>query len=202
MENILNNIQISNFKSIKKLDLNECSRINIFIGRPNVGKSNILEAIGVLGLSHVKFNADKKINNFIRIENGSELFFDGNINMTITIHTNILNAEISYEPNITFNRKPTMPRQGVFHDFGLHVNFTNKNESFGCYLIDEDLNLIDLEGNGNSLIVKKYSFVPNVKYKQVIAPFLIPPFGINLLNSIEINENLKSGLILLFKEYG
>ena len=35
-------LEISNFKSIKHLQL-DYRRINIFIGEPNVGKSNILE---------------------------------------------------------------------------------------------------------------------------------------------------------------
>jgi len=40
-------LSIENFKSIRKMDLN-CRKINIFLGEPNTGKSNILEALGVL----------------------------------------------------------------------------------------------------------------------------------------------------------
>ncbi|RLI82013.1 hypothetical protein DRP04_04880 [Archaeoglobales archaeon] len=39
-------VEIENFKSIKHLKL-ECRRINVFIGEPNTGKSNIIEAIVV-----------------------------------------------------------------------------------------------------------------------------------------------------------
>ncbi|UFH52929.1 AAA family ATPase [Spirosoma sp. KNUC1025] len=46
--NFLNWVEIKNFKSIKDLRL-DCKRVNIFIGRPNVGKSNILEGLGLLG---------------------------------------------------------------------------------------------------------------------------------------------------------
>ena len=38
-------LEVKNFKSIKHLKLN-CKRINIFIGEPNTGKSNILETWG------------------------------------------------------------------------------------------------------------------------------------------------------------
>lgn len=38
--NFLNWVEIKNFKSIKDLRL-DCKRVNVFIGKPNVGKSNI-----------------------------------------------------------------------------------------------------------------------------------------------------------------
>ena len=40
-------LEIKNFKSIKHLKL-DCKRVNVFIGRPNTGKSNILESLGLL----------------------------------------------------------------------------------------------------------------------------------------------------------
>jgi predicted ATPase len=202
MEHFFKNIQITNFKSIKQLDLNECSRINLFIGRPNVGKSNILEALSVLGLSHIRFNTDKNINNFIRLENGPELFFDGNINTRITINTNILSAAISYEPKVTFGRKGNMGTESITNDWGLHVDIANNTEPLACYSIDENLNLIERDVRGESFLVKKYAFNLNVQYKQANVPFLITPHGTNLLNSIELNANLKSEIIELFKEYG
>ncbi|RLF84116.1 hypothetical protein DRN48_06315, partial [Thermococci archaeon] len=44
---MIKTLTIKNFKSIKSLKL-DCKRVNVFIGKPNVGKSNILEAIGIL----------------------------------------------------------------------------------------------------------------------------------------------------------
>ena len=40
-------LEIKNFKSIEHLDI-ECRRINVLIGEPNTGKSNILEALGLI----------------------------------------------------------------------------------------------------------------------------------------------------------
>ena len=42
---MLNTITIKNFKSIKDLTITNFKAINIFIGKPNVGKTSILEAI-------------------------------------------------------------------------------------------------------------------------------------------------------------
>ncbi len=41
---MIEKLAIKNFKSIKELDI-DCRRINLFIGEPNTGKSNILEAL-------------------------------------------------------------------------------------------------------------------------------------------------------------
>ncbi len=66
MVNLISDIEIKNFKSIKKVELNNCSRINVFIGKPNVGKSNILEALGLFGLPFYKKNLNHNLQNFIR----------------------------------------------------------------------------------------------------------------------------------------
>ena len=42
---MLKNIAIKNYKSIKELEIDNLNRINLFVGRNNAGKSNILEAI-------------------------------------------------------------------------------------------------------------------------------------------------------------
>ena len=54
-------LTVENFKSIRRLEL-ECRRVNIFIGEPNTGKSNILEALGLLSFmwhEHGTGNAKK-----------------------------------------------------------------------------------------------------------------------------------------------
>ena len=47
---MISNLEIKNYKSINQMELN-CSRINVFIGEPNSGKSNILEALDLSFLS-------------------------------------------------------------------------------------------------------------------------------------------------------
>ena len=58
---MITNLEVTNFKSIKKIKLN-CNQYNIFIGEPNSGKSNILE---VLGLINALENPNK-LKDFIR----------------------------------------------------------------------------------------------------------------------------------------
>ena len=44
---MITTFDIKGFKSVKAIHL-DCKRINLFIGEPNTGKSNILEALGFL----------------------------------------------------------------------------------------------------------------------------------------------------------
>ncbi len=66
----------NNFKSIEKVELH-CKKINIFIGPSGSGKSNILEAIGILSL-----NLSKEL---LRIEKDEELFYMYDISRDIAL---------------------------------------------------------------------------------------------------------------------
>jgi len=58
---LISRLNIKNFKSVKNIEL-ETKKVNIFIGNPNTGKSNILKALGLfLALFYDNFR------DFIRI---------------------------------------------------------------------------------------------------------------------------------------
>jgi len=65
---VIEKLKIKTFRSIGDLEI-DCRRVNVFIGEPNIGKSNILEVIGLL--SHVvygsicRFCSDGKLVRFI-----------------------------------------------------------------------------------------------------------------------------------------
>lgn len=75
MSTLIKNLRIKNFKSVRDLSL-PCERINIFIGKPNAGKSNILEAISLLGVNFPKQNndPDKFLGTTIRYKTLTHLF--------------------------------------------------------------------------------------------------------------------------------
>src|SRR5437867_3582099 len=89
----IDHIEINNFKSIRRIEMKP-QRINIFVGKPNVGKSNMIEAISLYGADHVS----KSVSEFVRYEEVQDLFFDGNINEAVLIESNRGKATIKYLP--------------------------------------------------------------------------------------------------------
>ena len=76
-------LEIRNFKSVEHMDL-DCRRVNVLIGEPNTGKSNILEALGLI--SYVGYsNTPADLQAFVRYDEVSNLFYDGDLGRRIEI---------------------------------------------------------------------------------------------------------------------
>lgn len=190
MKNSIDYISISNFKSIRDLTLEGLSRINLFIGKPNVGKSNILEAFGIFSLPYLKYNSNKKLTNFIRADYLNELFFDGNTENEIIIKNNIGEFWLSYE----FEKNDT----DTISTIGTKLKIQDVN---AIVLIEKDLTV---SVNGNDIDknpFKYYNFKPDQKSKRLNISNLLPPSGSNLMGIIENIPILKKDLIHLFNEY-
>jgi AAA15 family ATPase/GTPase len=91
MSDFIDHIHILNFKSIRDSEIPDCKRINLIIGRPNVGKSNILEALSLFSIPYLRENSFRKLSYLIRLENETELFYNGNTAISAQIGTNIGN---------------------------------------------------------------------------------------------------------------
>lgn len=98
MENNIKELEIKNFKSIKHIKFNP-KRVNVFIGKPNVGKSNILEGLKLLSSTYNTHTSRDffKDENFIRYNTLHNLFFDEEVSKKIEISTDKCNANLFYE---------------------------------------------------------------------------------------------------------
>lgn len=206
MENFIDYIHINNFKSVRDLKLEGLSRINLFIGKPNVGKSNILEAFGIFSLPYLKYNSNKNISSIVRVESETELFFDGNKDKNIEIETNQAICSISIED-----------RNFLGLDLGVnsigHATINHKNLSIKFvvgnsktqYFVDEKLKFSyasTLKNNTHFIsALKKYDFTPNAIHKKIKFNLLLPPNGINIFSTIEKNVSLKNQVKNLFSDY-
>ena len=85
MENAIKFLRIQNFKSIKDVTLHP-RRVNLIIGEPNVGKSNLLEAMSLLGGITYE-QTEKFMGSFIRYEEPRQLFYDNLVGNTIKVET-------------------------------------------------------------------------------------------------------------------
>ena len=191
MKNFIGHLKISNFKSIRSLNLEGLSRINLFIGKPNVGKSNILEAFGVFSLPYLKYSTDKKLSNFIRADYLNELFFDGMTENEIAITNDLGEFMLSYRIKEEDSSKI------AFIETKLNISTVNASLS-----IENDLT-VSITGNEvNKNPFKYYSFKTNPKSKRNNATSLLPPFGSNLIGIIENSPLLKKEISTLFNENG
>ncbi|TXJ28260.1 MAG: ATPase [Chitinophagaceae bacterium] len=185
MSNFIEHISIRNFKSIREFQLSGCKRINLFIGKPNVGKSNIIEALSLFSVPYLRENSTRKLTHLIRLENEAELFYNGSIEMDASISTNQGNCRLGYNPKE-----------------GLKVIIEFFSDSYHVS-VDEKLNVKGLTNHPYfEPPIKKYSYKHDITYRKSHSKYLIPPFGYNLLSIIEHYPDLKSQVVELFKEYG
>ncbi|MBD1421003.1 AAA family ATPase [Sphingobacterium chuzhouense] len=183
MNNFLHDISISNFKSLKDCKITDCKRINLFIGRPNVGKSNILEALSSFSIPFLKENSSKALTQLIRLESETELFYNGNYNDPARIETNKGFVQFSYEK-----------------ETGLQIKI-DTGFDLGIYTIDDKLNVRYKRNDDYVSPIRKYSFQAHTQQRKTHSRYLIPPFGINMFNMIEKDEVLKKEISALFAEY-
>ncbi len=185
-------IEISNFKSIKHLKIDGCNTINIFVGMPNAGKSNILEAMSLSYLVYPDLN--DKFNDFIRYDKFTDLFFEGNNN----------NGDLSNR--ILINKSSHFLQ--IIDKQNLQITHFKDIDNY----VDT---IYDLDGNQNgqkhklqngSIIkfrIRSYKFNANVIKRDSDTysyDVLSPIFGSNLGEIISSNPELRKYVNQLFSQ--
>lgn len=173
---MIKTLTIKNFKSIKSLKL-DCKRINIFIGKPNVGKSNILEALGILSFG----GYGGYLNDFVRFENVANLFYDNDLNEVIEISTEQVKFTMSFDGAVFI---------GKYGEFG-DVKLEYSGRQIG-----------GIASIPNLRNLKFYRFKKLNKFSPGNPEFLLPPDGKNLLTVLLTHKELKSTIADIFKSYG
>lgn len=175
-------LRIENFKSIKNMKLN-CRRVNLFIGEPNAGKSNILEAIGLL--SHVTFG---QIERFVRFEVMTDLFYDRVLDEPIIVSFDKKDLRIHF-------------KDGTFH--GSHITHISQQEStsVGLFTYPYSGGRAGRPHKDYS-IFKFYRFIKLPEFRNPSSGFLLPPDGDNLLAVIMTRKRLKTILTELYGKFG
>jgi len=183
MDNIIRELEITNFKSIEKVNLN-CKRINLFLGKPNAGKSNILEALGLMTVPYLVFY-EINLFNIIRAEHLSNLFFDLNQTHEINVKTNTLNSSFGFNPSDKTYYLKINPKSSPEQEY----LFNSEGESISSFKFFDSK-------------IKLYRFKTIDKFNSFDEKYLIPPFGNNLEDTIANNENLYDEISLLIDSEG
>lgn len=179
---MINHLEIRNFKSIKKLQLN-CRRINLFIGEPNTGKSNILEALGFVCWCSIK-NFHPNLNNYVRFESMNNLFFDGLLDESIEI---AINGTIKQQYKISYNG----------NQFSVATSYPS---SVIATLIHKGEGI--KRANSSETGIYFYRYIANAPIDDNIAQSLTPPHGNNLFMVAYSSKENRTLISNLFSPYG
>lgn len=171
---------ILNYKSAKEVQIT-CQKLNIFIGNPNTGKSNILEAIGLFTL----FNNDCKIQELARFQTMHNLFYDNNIENSIMIRTNNGRIKIQAKDNFEVN---------------IETKTATALKSYDLYY-DNSGKLLNSHPHYSST-VNLYKFRPESVFTNKNSYHLRPPFGDNLVQMLMKNKDLRQKAAEVFQSFG
>jgi AAA15 family ATPase/GTPase len=213
MSNFIKTLEIKNFKSIKHLQPLDCKRVNVVIGKPNVGKSNILEALSLLGST---YSTDKKfMSEFIRYEDITNFFYDNDTSNSIQVNTDKLNCSLfSFDFSNEFYYLLGSEWVKLFENISKREeisdiypeNIEGRNDEIWALkkiLIDGEHSNIEKRSLGNDYPnpFKTYIFNDKIKFDNNKNGFLLPPYGENLYVTLKKEEALIELISKIFEEY-
>ena len=202
---MINTLEINRFKSVKSLTLN-CRKINLFIGEPNTGKSNILEALGLLSFLSYGLPSGSNAQDFCRFEGTLDLFCDGVRDEPLEVRCDDVKFSLressgrfiglleTSNPQLVGIGTPGVPapaQPGVLveNQIGDHSGI----RPFDYLRRPEACKISEL---------KFYRFRVRTTFDQHISDFLLPPSGGNLLSVLVANRELRAAASDPFRSRG
>jgi AAA15 family ATPase/GTPase len=181
---MITTLEISNFKSIKHLK-QDCKRINIFIGEPNTGKSNILEAFGLFSFGC--YFSYGSLAAFVRFERTSNLFYDENLDEVIELKFDNKFLKIRFKDG-AFRGECTEAESRLFEWTGNYSSL--------------DVSILTDKGREQLSPFKFYRFAVKREFPRPESEFLLPPSGENLLSLLVTHRELRNTANQLFSNFG
>jgi AAA15 family ATPase/GTPase len=188
-------LQIQNFKSLKNINISP-GRVNVFIGKPNAGKTNLFEALALLGMDfRAKANIPK---DEVRYTDLASLFYGQSYDKEIRIITNRLACSLSNADKRSFLFISSEQPQ----DLNKIINRIVENpEAMVIDIGHVHRLLFNVKGTSSGLSnispsnIKRYQFIVRSNAKSVFIN------GLSLLDIIRHNSYLKSFSSDFFKEF-
>ncbi len=162
---MIGSVEIKNFKSIRDLSF-QPRRVNLFIGEPNTGKSNVIEA-----LAFFSPGVFKAFQEMFRFRTTADLFFDQRV-------TNELSVQAG-DWRLSLKLKGTQ-YQGAF----------SQGQGGRGGLLMNHAGLVE-GGAGPQMPFKYYAFKSLPNFPNGQPGVLNPPFGDNLVAVLYSNEGLR-----------
>lgn len=173
---MLGPIKVQNFKSIRSVEF-EAKRVNLFIGEPNTGKSNILEALAFFSIG-----ALRSFRSLFRFRVIADLFFDQKVTEGIYVGAGDLKLDFRLDGS------------------SYRGQFQRAGGSAGSFQMNH-------QGAPSSLLevntpVRYYQFRSLDAFQNPKAGLLNPPAGDNLAAVLYSNEPLRKRIGELIRSKG
>ena len=190
---MIEKLEIQNFKSIERLEL-DCRRVNVFIGEPNTGKSNILEALGLISyVGHA--NGESDLRDFVRCDHLVNLFNDGNLDEPLKI-----NAGSDLSLTLQYRDDEIVGRVGG--------TTSSAHSDYALSASNGRLQVESPKGKGGAApcqstknkasAYKFYRYARRTTFPSKSAGSLVPPSGSNLLTLLSVNRDVAEIASIIF----
>lgn len=203
----IDNIEIKNFKSIRHQKIEGCKKNNVFIGYPNVGKSNILEAISIYSLGSNNDNLE----DFVRFEDAVSLFFNGNIQDSFEIELNKNHRVVGfYFDNLLVLKRQYSKEEILFNSTTFENRHNDANiTNVWAMEIDNNNKLLSFSKTemylqvASQIIgdVRKYTYKKDILQSKDGYSYLSFPFGENIFSILSSHSEIRKDVIDLFKPF-
>ncbi len=176
---MISRLEVKWFKSIRHLVM-ECRRVNVFIGEPNTGKSNIIEVIGLL--SHLA--RSQPLREFVRMRDMTDLFHNKDTLRSIEVTAGDKHVKIHKRGDMFVAEVFTDGKQLYAHSYKYDGSFINP----AAY--------------GGFKEFKMYRFRVRERFEKLPIDYLEPPDGRNLLSLLLSNAELRRVFRDILSNYG
>jgi len=174
---MLTSVHIQNFKSVRDLKF-DAKRVNLFIGEPNTGKTNVLEALALLSEG---VHGPAEFKEVFRFRSVADLYTDQQVGTPIAVATSGCSCTLSFDGQL----------------FEFIAKRTRESDQAQRYNLHQN-------GNPASWVhlqygIKYYRFKPGGTTTTQAIGVLQPPFGVNLTSILQTNKGLRSRVNDLFR---
>jgi hypothetical protein len=180
---MLTNVKINNFKSIRDLEFS-ARKVNVFIGEPNTGKSNIIEALAFFSPGTLATGGQE----ILRFKTTADLFFDQKVANAISIDVGNWGMTLKFGSG---NYQGVFCWQGNPPDRVPKGQFVMSHAGFSG-------GVVGIPGAS----IRHYVFKPLTVFPNGQPGPLNPPFGDNLVAVLYTNEALRQRAGAIIRQMG